>query len=512
VIGAIPRGSAAARGGPARAGRLARRAGSRWGLTFALVAAAGLVMRVWTYRSLLGVPNSDEAVVGLMVRHALHGQLTTFFWGSAYGGPQEVLLAAPLFWIFGSGWLVLRIVPIALTAITSLVIWRVGRRTIGEPAGAVAGALFWVWPPFVIRQLTLHQSFYATDVLYCALLLLLGLRIVERPSRFRVGLFGLVLGLAFWQTAQIVPIAVTVIGWTIWRKPQCLRHLWLATLLALVGSLPWTIWNAAHDWQSLGVHAGLSAYEHSLRIFVSPIMPMTIGLRAPFQQALLVPSSALTYLIYAALVGLFLCGALKARRRDASILSLVAALFPFVYAISRLTGELTGWPQYTVVLTPVLALLFAQLATSYLRGAVLLAVMCLVSAVSLHRMNLWFQLPQPQPNAPRNFGPLIATLDRLHVSHVYADYWIAYVLDFDSHERIVAVENTFTGVSFRHGQAYPSVDDNIRYPPYEREVRSAHHGFVFFRRKAASISIIPKLEQHGYRPSLVGPFVVYAQR
>ena len=55
----------------------------------------------------------------------------------------------------------------------------------------------------------------------------------------------------------------------------------------------------------------------------------------------------------------------------------------------------------------------------------------------------WFKIPQPVPYAPRSFAPLIATLDRLGIDHVYADYWIAYRLDFATQERIIAAENTF---------------------------------------------------------------------
>src|SRR5947207_15338392 len=105
-------------------------------------------MRVWMYRSVAGTPNADEAVVGLMTRHAVHGELTTFYWGQAYGGSQEVLLTVPVFLIAGSSWLALRLVPIVLTAVAAFLIWRVGRRTIGEPAAMVAAAIFWIWPPF----------------------------------------------------------------------------------------------------------------------------------------------------------------------------------------------------------------------------------------------------------------------------------------------------------------------------------------------------------------------------
>ena len=104
--------------------------------------------------------------------------------------------------------------------------------SIGEPAGAVAGALSWVWPPFALFKLTHQYGFYASGVFYCALLILLALRIVERPDRTRVGLFGFVLGLAFWQTEQIVPVAAVLIVWTVWRRPRALRQLWLAIPLA----------------------------------------------------------------------------------------------------------------------------------------------------------------------------------------------------------------------------------------------------------------------------------------
>src|SRR3954454_15216759 len=121
---------------------------SGWAVPLVLVGAAGIVARVWVYNSVLGVPSSDDALVGLWAMHAARGDFTTFFWGLHYGGTQEPLLAVPLFLVFGPSWLALRIVPLVLTAITALLIWRVGRRTLGERAGVVAGAFFWIWPPY----------------------------------------------------------------------------------------------------------------------------------------------------------------------------------------------------------------------------------------------------------------------------------------------------------------------------------------------------------------------------
>ena len=483
-----------------------------WSATFATVLVTGIALRVWIYLSVLGRPNSDESVVGLMVMHAMRGDFTTFFWGSAYGGPQEVLLSVPVFVVAGSNYLALRVVPIALTAVTALIVWRVGRRTIGEPAAAVAGGLIWVWPPFNLFQLTQMQSFYATDVFYCALLLLLALRILERPDRLRVGLFGFVLGLAFWQTSQIVPIALPVIAWTIWKQPRALRHLWVAAPLAVLGALPWIVWNAEHSWASLSVHTSLAAYRESLRLLASPILPMTLGLRAPFGANPVIPSVPVVILIYAALLGLGVYGGIRARHRSASILYVVAACFPLLYAIDRRTSFIEGWPQYTVVVTPVIALLLAQLASRRASAIAVLALAAAISIVSVPRMEAWFHKPQPVPYAPRNFSPLIATLDSLGVNRVYADYWIAYRLTFATQERIVAVENQFDSVAFRNGQAVLPSDPNVRYRPYEREVAASPHGFVFFRRTVGSVRIVAQLARHGYARYPVGPFVVYALR
>ena len=488
---------------------LRRLAFSRWGVAFALTATAGIGLRVWLYRSALEVPNSDEAVVGLMTRHFIHGEFATFFWGQSYGGSQEAMLTVPVFLAFGSGWLALRIVPIVLTAVAALVIWRVGRRTIGEPAAAVAAALYWIWPPFMIFQTVRQQDFYASEIVYCGLLILLGLRIVERPDRLRVGLFGLVLGLAFWQTTQIVPIAAAVIAWTIWKQPRCLRHLWIAVLLAVVAALPWLIWNLQHDWGSLTLPYGDKSYEHRLRVFFSPIMAMTVGLRAPFSQERLLPG-ALTYLVYAALTLLFVYGAIKTRHKNVSILYLTVAVFPWIYAISPQTLN-SGEPRYVVILTPVLALLLAQVATTYTRAVSLLALALVVSAVTLHRMDTYVRSsPADFPVAPRDLGPLISTLDRLGLDHVYANYWLAYRLDFDTKERIVAVQSKFSKLTFDGHQATPAHDPFVRYPPYEREVETARHGFVFFDQTIGTVPIVKQLEGYGYRRVVVGPFIIYA--
>jgi hypothetical protein len=499
-------------GGHAAPSLVARIARARWTIFFALSGVAGVVLRVYCYRSATANPNSDEAVDGLMVRHFVHGHLAVFVWDRSYGGTQELLLAAPGFAIFGSSWFALRIVPDVLSLVAVLLLWRVGLRTIGKPAAAVAAALFWVWPPFNILEVIRAEGFYASDGVYCAALLLLGLRIVEKPDRFRIGSFGFVLGLAFWQTSQIIPIAAITIGWVIWKAPRALRGAWVGLVPFALGALPWLVWNARHGWLSLSSqHPGFATYLRSLRLLATPLGPMTLGLRSPFSAVPLLPSAAVVDAIYGFLLLLFVFGAYRCRGRNVSLLYVVAAVFPFLYALPSKTSYIEGWPEYTVVVVPVIVLLLAQLGTTFWRAVALVGVAALISAVTIHRMDVVSRAANPLPaQAPRDFSPLIDTLDRLGLDHVYADYWIAYDLDFDTQERIVAVENQFGSLSFRDGQATPPPDPTVRYKPYQTEVQAARHGFVFWTRSYRQLPIVGQLVKHGYRRIVVGPWVVFA--
>src|SRR6185437_6293937 len=233
---------------------------------------------------------------------------------------------AGVFAIFGTSLVALTVVPTVLVAITCVVVWRIGVRLFDPTAAVVAALALWIWPPYTIAHTLREFGFYASDLLYCALLLLLALRIVERPTRVRVGLFGLVVGLAFWETAQIIPIALPVIGWTAWKAPRALRHAWVGAAAAVLGALPWLIWNIEHSWASLLRRSDAHSYGHGLRLLVSPLLPMLLGLRAPLTAQAIVPK-ALMLLVYVLLLLAFVYAAWRARHSQRSLLYAVCAAF-----------------------------------------------------------------------------------------------------------------------------------------------------------------------------------------
>jgi hypothetical protein len=255
-----------------------------------------------------------------------------------------------------------------------------------------------------------------------------------------------------------------------------------------------------------------TTYQHRLRLFFSPLLPLLLGLREDYTQKKIIPSALLTLVILAVLAGLFAWGAWRSRRRPILLLYLIAVVYPFFYAIPAET-LFERDPKYLVVLAPVLVLLIAQPATTYPRALVLLVLGCAVSFVSLHRLNHYYAtVPQQPPVAPRDIGPLIAVLDREHLNRVYATYWVTYRLDFDTRERIIAAQSKLERIFFENGRAAPYPNPNTRWEPYEHEVDGARRaGFVFFKAALGeALATTRALSAHGFRRIHVGPFVVYA--
>ena len=464
--------------------------------------------------SSLGVIDGDEAVWGLMARHVLDGEFTAFYWGQGYGGTQEVLLTAPLFAAFGTSVLAMRAVPVVLTAVAAVLVWRIGRRTIGEPAASVAGLLFWVWPPYLIWKSVRAHGFYGSGLVLAGLILLLVLRLGERRSRLDFALLGLVLGLGCWQTPQIVPLAVPALAWLAWRRGAAWRDAWPAPPAFLLGVLPWLVSNVEHSWWSFTVTTGDTPYALRLRGFFSSTLPMVVGFRIPFTSEWPL-GTALSGAVYVVIVVLVTITAWRTRRRpNMVLLSSVAAAYPFLYALSPATW-LVDEPRYVVMLLPVAVLLLAQPFTTLRRGA-----LAIVAAVALTALVLMQIASSPEydrradgQHIPRDFGRLVVELDRLGLDRVFSSYWIAYRLDFETRERIIAAEALLRTLAVRGGRVAPRVptrpNDN-RYKPYDTVVRAAPRpGYVLLQGTADEARARPLLEANGYVRRVFDRFVVY---
>jgi Dolichyl-phosphate-mannose-protein mannosyltransferase len=471
----------------------------------------GVLERLVLWRSHAGAIDGDEAVWGLMARHALHGHLTTFMWGQAYGGTLETVLAAPVLGLFPASTVALRAVPIALTAVAAVLVWRVGRRTVGEPAATAAAVLFWVWPSYSIWKSMRAHGFYGTGVVACLLVLLLVLRLDERATRRDAALLGLVVGVGLWQSAQLLPIALVAAIWLVWRHPATLRLAPLALACAFIGFLPWTISNLQHDWWSFAFPPGAGTFASRLRGILNGALPMSFGLRVPFDVSW-VGGMAIGGTAMIALYAGFLVIAVRKRRTTITLLVAVAAVFPLIAATSTFTWILDE-PRYLYIVSPVFVLLVSVVLTSWRRAALAVTLLSALSVFGLVRMNdsPYFAERADGMFVPERFGPLIAELDRLHVDRVYADYWVAYRLGFETDERIVAAESPQEVYARRGDKVVVLDNDHVRYRPYVDEVtRSPRPAHVV---QAGSGDVgnldVPLLRAAGYRRATADGFVIW---
>jgi 4-amino-4-deoxy-L-arabinose transferase-like glycosyltransferase len=459
--------------------------------------AFGLGTRLWTLRTpfLGGYFDSDEAVPGLMARHLLHGEWSTFYWGQAYGGTAEVALVSVLFWIVGSGVLALRLVPIALYGLGTLLVWRLARRTIGEPGATVAAILFWISPAYLVFRSTREYGYQGVLVVLGIAILLFTLRLAEAPTRQNAAGLGLAVGLAWWTSIQSVLLALPALVWLACRQRRVWRLSWLIGLAAFVGAFPWLAWNLRNHWGSLHVSSTEPSMNYAFRLggFFADGLPMSLGFRVPFLQDWL-PSPTAGKIGFV-VVGAALAAILLRRFRSLELVAAVVLPYPFLYALSSFTANRLE-PRYLLLLAPLLALLLGELLADLRAATVGLVIAATLSLVALVRVADNAAVVA----APPRLGPLLHTLEREHVTRAWADYWIAFRVTFLTHERIIVA---------------PTYGD--RYPHYRQLVEdSSPSAWIFVARtsrfSSAMNSETPKrarLLHAGFTRIHTGEFILY---
>jgi uncharacterized membrane protein len=413
--------------------------------------AAGLGLRVWLLALPTGVLDSDEAVVGLMARHIVHQhQFTTFYWGQNYGGSITAVVMAAVFAVFGSSTTTLKAVPIGMSAVAALLVWRLGRRTIGEPGATVAGLAFWVWPTNYVWLSTKERGFYWACMILGLAFLLAVLRLADRPGRhldwIALGVLG---GLGWWTSPQILYFAVPGLLWLAFRLRRDMWRIAIAIPFAVVGSLPWLVWNARHHWAALvpTSHQFDDGYVGNIKVFFRHGLPVALGLNAA--EHWLVP--VVFPIVYVAIMVLGTI-TVAVRRSKPWLLILVVIAFPLLWGAFPVSGVI-GEGRYVLFILPAVVLLLAYAARSPVVQVVLLVAAFSVSVDGVHRIRCCTQPLAPDVAMPHHTGPLIDALEAHHVTRFEGNYWIVYRVAFETNERIVGAPSTTS-----------------RWPPYDRAV------------------------------------------
>ncbi len=103
---------------------------ARWALA---LGAVGVALRIAGLAAGVPATNSDEATMGLMARHIVtEHAFPVFFYGQEYMGALEAYLAAPLFWLFGSSTMLLRLQTFVWYGLLCWAMYRLSVRLYGK--------------------------------------------------------------------------------------------------------------------------------------------------------------------------------------------------------------------------------------------------------------------------------------------------------------------------------------------------------------------------------------------
>jgi hypothetical protein len=476
------------------------------GVLVGVLVLAGLVIRLVILRSPVGALDSDEAVVGLMARQMGHGHFRAFYWGQDYGGSIEPAVAAMLFAVFGATTTVLKLVPLAFNAAAAAVLWRVGRRVTTPLAAAAAALAMWLWPANYLWWSIKERGFYEVTLLLSVAIVLLALRIVQESGARWLDwtALGLCTGLGWWQDAQIAYVAVPVAVWLLYRLRQAAWHAVAALPTAAIGVLPWLVANLNSGFASLTPPASPvpGSYGDHLNVLVRTGLPMTFGLQIVYSSARWIRPTPLTVALYAVFGAAVVVGA-ASRWPGGRLITLLLIAFPFLHSLLSLASSVDEG-RYTLVVLPWLALAMAhavaggaipqldrRIGTTALAAA--LAVTTGLGLPALHDRTSPFIARHP---VPASLHGVELALEQRGIDRVWANYWVAYRLTFETGDRVVAA---------------PTLDD--RNPALRHMVGSAASpaAHLFLRDTPMETAFVAGLSARRirYRSFASGPWVVY---
>jgi hypothetical protein len=433
-------------------------------VTWLLVAACvvvGAALRAWY---LFHHPiTSDEAIAGLMAQQALHGHFSAFYWGQSYGGVEPYLIALQ-YRVFGFTPSLLGGVATVLAIGSGLVTWRIARRLVSDGAlAALAGAIAWAIPTSAMSSSTYEWGFRGVALLCGLLLLLLSLRVADGHQRSRdfVAL-GLVAGVGWWSSPEIVYFVLPAIVLLVQsfradiaaaKGPRWVRLLLVGVAAACVGALPWLWANLRSGFASFNqtAYADAPSYTERLRLFFHYSVGMLFSLRATGSGDWLLWRPLSVALLIGFLGSLAVAVVLCLRRGGRSLaIALGVLAFPLLVAYSPASwfwqdGRYVGYvvPLFVLVLVFGCADLARRLrpGRSELDGgtrtlgrllaggvATALVVLTVANFAVFGNPHQSFFANWGDPNRPTLDS--VGTLESAGVRDGYADYWVAYRLDF----------------------------------------------------------------------------------
>jgi hypothetical protein len=391
----------------------------------------GATLRLLMFTGKVGEINADEAVIGLMARAVLHGDIAVFYWGQTYGGSLETLLLAPIVAVF-DGRLALQILPAIESVAVVALTFAVARRILDRQGALLAAALAWIYPLSAVYFSTRQMLFYLPITIFGLAMMWAALVLAEdrHRSRWWFGA-GLAAGLGWWCSPQILLFALPVAAWLLARLRAGVLAGWPALLGGVVGASPWLVYHGLHPdtpfvAQPVG---GEGTYVDHLRLFGTEGLPLVLGLRHMMSLQWVIPGGRVALVLVALIV---LAAFLRPVARR-SIHLWVLAAYPFLLSLSP-SASYVGNGRYLFFLAPVLAITLMHGAGHLVPRSVVLVA---GAALTLTASGVVLTWPYPRFSNAAPTGDLQRAMAAMDVDRAVSGYWVTYKLMYDSDQEIL---------------------------------------------------------------------------
>ncbi len=443
------------------------------------------------------LPNSDQAMVGLMARHILAGERPIFYWGQPYNGTLEPYLTALSYRLGAGGDGALHLAPILCSLLFVYAVTLLGQLLYGRRLALLCGLVLAFGPADLMAYSVWPGYSYLQAMAFGTLAFAVALATVRSQRWWQLSLVTLLLGLALW--AQ--PLAIAYVAGVLVLLVVPIRHALRAARgrIAVLGSLvaagltgalglaPVLIANAQTPLATLRFltsrHGPTQIDKlEAARRAVAWAGPVLLGIIPPFED----PSAFRHYIqvhlfSYLLALGVLILAAVLVIARWSTIVRWLRSLLSpvpagegalLMLAFSLCAGYLlSNWsssqwsasdPRYLLPLYTLLPLALRGAiprpeSAGRLRRAAGAALLCLLVGMGIAANAV------AAPTVD-NVRPLAAVLETQGIRAVYGDYWLVYRLAYVSDERLIPVVLA------------PDLTLGLnRYSPYLAQARASRH-------------------------------------
>jgi 4-amino-4-deoxy-L-arabinose transferase-like glycosyltransferase len=449
--------------------------------------------------------NSDEAIVALMARHILRGEIPIFFYGQAYMGSLDAFLVAAGFQVLGESVQAVRYVQILIYCGILLTTFWLAFLVFRSLRAALFSIVLLMIPTVnMTLYTTVSLGGYGEALLIGNLILCIGYLSVNGeqnrksyPLRvvYLVG-WGILAGFGLWANGLTmvysVPVGVYLISviWRFEKSPK--RGLLLGTMIlgSFVGALPWLIYAIQNSHIKLlqelfGSAVAVEGGTYLSRVFMHLVnflllgIPVTLGFRPPWEvRWLVLPLIPFVAFFWFLVIKFSIQDEIKQEKeknRFRVVLGGVAICLILMFILTQFGVDPSG--RYFLPISIILALFGGDFIDKGIQKniwkwgtLILIVVFQLIGTFQCIQKNppgITTQFDSTTVIDHRYDDDLIQFLKENGEIRGYTNYWVSYPLAFLSGEELIFTPRLPYHLDLR----YTSRDD--RYLPYDILVKQS---------------------------------------